>query len=185
MTEPGAAGCELWKREQDRLCSKGIRTPQDSANDRRLAALIVQEDIVTVSGTRRQHPDTDGPWPPILIARRRQWLATLGKGAAVRDRFALRDKTAIARLRPSDVTNRPALELELDDFIRRVNAMSVMLKGVPPPVPVEVEPRPGKGPRAFYGGALLLAPGVAEPPDDDAWGHGPGSLKDVLQGSRP
>ena len=137
-----------------------------------------------MSQTARRDLDPRQPWPDVLVERRGQWLETLGTGAVVKDRFQLRDKTALVRLRPSGVASRSVLELELDDFIRRVNAMSVMLKGVPPPGPVEVEPRPGSSPRTFYGGAFLLAPRVPEPPDLDNWGRGPGGLKEALPGPR-
>jgi hypothetical protein len=128
--------------------------------------------------------DTDRPWPSILIDRRSRWLEALGKGAVVRDRFQLRDKTAIVRLRPSGVTIKPVLELEMDRFVRRVDEMSYQLQGVSPQSPVEVEPWPSYDPRTFYGGAYLLAPGVPDPPDHDNWGRGPGSLKDPTRGPR-
>jgi hypothetical protein len=126
--------------------------------------------------------DTDRPWPSILVDGRSRWLEALGKGAVVRDRFQLRDKTAIVQLRPSGVTVKPALELEMDRFVRRVDEMSYQLQGVSPQTPVEVEPWPGSSPRTFHGGAFLLAPGVPEPPDDDTWGLGPGRLKDLTRG---
>jgi hypothetical protein len=128
--------------------------------------------------------DTDRPWPPILVDRRNRWLETLGKGAVVRDRFQLRDKTAVVRLRPSDVPVKPALESEMDRFVRRVDEMSYQLEGVSPQSPVVVEPWPGNDPRTFHGRAYLLAPGVPDPPDDDNWGRGPGSLKDPPRGPR-
>jgi hypothetical protein len=135
--------------------------------------------------TARGDPfDADRPWPSILIDRRNQWLAALGKGAVVRDKFQFRDKTAIVRLRPSDAMSELAREREMDRFVRRVDEMSYQLQGIAPESPVEVEPWPGTDPRTFYGGAYLLAPGVPDPPDHDNWGRGPGSLKDVARGPR-
>ena len=69
----------------------------------------------------------------------------------------------------------------MDRFLRRVDEMSYQLQGISPPGPVEVEPWSCYGPRAFYGGAFLLAPGVPEPPDRDDWGRGPGDLKDAAR----
>jgi hypothetical protein len=146
-----------------------------------MAALVVQKDVLTMSEIDRQF-DNDRPWPSILVDRRIRWLEALEKGAVVRDRFQLRDKTAVARLRPSDVTIKPAFELEMDRFLRRVDEMSYQLEGVSPGTPVQVEPWPSNYPRTFYGCAFLLAPGVPDPPDDDTWGYGPGRSKSSREG---
>jgi hypothetical protein len=135
--------------------------------------------------TARGDPfDSDRSWPAILTDRRSRWLEALGKGTVVRDRFELRDKTAVVRLRPSDDRIKPALEPEMDRFLRRVDEMSHQLQGVSPATPVEVDPWPSHDPLTFYGGAYLLAPGVPDPPDHDNWGRGPGSLKDALRGQQ-
>ena len=121
--------------------------------------------------------------PSILIDRRSQWLEALGKGAVVRDRFQLRDK--IVRLRPSDITVKRALELEMDRFVRSVDEMSYQLQGMSLPSPLEVEPRPSNDRHTFYGGAYLLSPEVPDPPDDDTWGRGPGIPEALARGPRP
>jgi hypothetical protein len=124
----------------------------------------------------------DRSWASILIDRRRQWLEALGKGVVVRDRFHLRDKTAIVRLRPSDAISEHALEQEMDRFVRSVDEMSYQILGISLPGPLEVEPWPTCNRRAFYGGAYLLSPEVPDPPEDDTWGLGSGNLRELARG---
>ena len=100
----------------------------------------------------------------ILSEKRAQWMASLSDDLPVQDRFRLRDKTAVVKLKPHDVADKIALREQLDDFIDRLNKMSAETEGISPANAIPVEPNPNLHPRMFYGGAFLLADGVEEPP---------------------
>jgi hypothetical protein len=107
--------------------------------------------------------------PAILLEKRKQWLVLLKDDHPVKDRFRLRDKTAVVSLKPGDVVNETKLAEQLDAFVGRLNDVSVQIEGMPLADPVPVEPDPNQRPRAFYRGAYLLREGVEVPTGDDDW----------------